>query len=297
MCIGKQIELLMKQRKISRYKLSRETGLPYTTLTQILNGRTKDPQVGALEKIAEYFNKPFDYLLGNSVNAIIENRLNELGMSMEELSKKSKTALVSLQSLDQSQPAPWDYEPGGLIDRLANALEMDRKELVSAYARQEPPAYDGPRSTAKEAFGVHESDLGYSFSTHPEHFVSLPVVGRISCGNGTLAYEEIEGYEVTPSSWLNGGEYFYLRAKGDSMTGARIQDGDLLLIRRQEEVEDGEIAAVLIGNEALLKRVFTRGNSLLLQSENPKYAPILLGPDQNDDVRILGKLKKIVVSV
>lgn len=59
--IPERIESVMKERGISRYKLSKETGIPYTTVTQILNGRTKNPQIAALQKIADYFNKPLDY--------------------------------------------------------------------------------------------------------------------------------------------------------------------------------------------------------------------------------------------
>ncbi|TCN00883.1 repressor LexA [Paenibacillus sp. BK033] len=127
-----------------------------------------------------------------------------------------------------------------------------------------------------------------------EH-VSLPVVGKISCGNGQIAYEYIEGYETTPRSWINGGEYFYLRAKGDSMQGARIFDGDLLLIRKQEEVEDGEIAAVLIGEEAVLKRVYRQGTTLVLQSENANYPPIICTAGENN-IYVIGKLKKVVIT-
>jgi repressor LexA len=125
--------------------------------------------------------------------------------------------------------------------------------------------------------------------------VSLPVVGKISCGNGQLAYEYVEGYESTPRSWINGGEYFYLRAKGDSMQGARIFDGDLLLIRKQEEVEDGEIAAVLIGEEAVLKRVYRQGTTLVLQSENANYPPIICTAGENN-IYVIGKLKKVVIT-
>lgn len=126
-------------------------------------------------------------------------------------------------------------------------------------------------------------------------YISLPVVGKISCGNGQLAYESIEGYETTPRSWINGGEYFYLRAKGDSMNGARIYDGDLLLIRQQEEVEDGEIAAILIDDEAVLKKVYKQNNALILQSANPNYPPIVLNGDETN-IRIIGKLKKVVIN-
>lgn len=125
-------------------------------------------------------------------------------------------------------------------------------------------------------------------------FTSLPIVGSISCGGGVIAYEDIEGHEDVPASWLNGGEYFFLRAKGDSMINARIYEGDLLLIRRQEEVENGEIAAVLIDGDAVLKRVYRTDGTLILQSENPKYKPIIA--DGSKDTRIIGRLKKVVLN-
>ena len=128
------------------------------------------------------------------------------------------------------------------------------------------------------------------------YFVKLPIVGTISCGNGVIAYEDIEGYEDVPSSWLNGGEYFFLRAKGDSMINARIMDGDLLLIRRQDDVENGDIAAVLIDGEAVLKRVYKTDDTIILQSENPAYKPIILRKDDMKNIRIIGKLKKVVLN-
>lgn len=122
--------------------------------------------------------------------------------------------------------------------------------------------------------------------------VMLPIVGQISCGNGSLAYQDIEGYEPTPKEWVEGGDYFYLRAKGNSMAGARIFDGDLLLIRKQPAVENGEIAAVLIDDESYLKRVFYNGAQVILQSENADYPPILAPPAK---ARIVGKLKMNVI--
>lgn len=128
------------------------------------------------------------------------------------------------------------------------------------------------------------------------HFVKLPIVGTISCGNGVIAYEDIEGYEDVPSSWLNGGEYFFLRAKGDSMINARIMDGDLLLIRKQDDVENGEIAAVLIDDEVVLKRVYKSDGAIILQSENPSYKPVIVRPEDMRNVRIIGKLKKVILN-
>lgn len=179
------------------------------------------------------------------------------------------------------------------------------KSTLSDYINCNTLISPGNVEKLSEAFGVHKSDIDPSFKNiYPikeekllygdtPSFTSLPIVGAISCGNGVLAYEDIEGYEDTPDSWLNGGEYFYLRAKGDSMINARIHEGDLLLIRRQEEVENGEIAAVLIDGEAVLKKVYKNDDSMILQSENPMYPPIIVGKGQN--IQVIGKLKRAVI--
>lgn len=124
--------------------------------------------------------------------------------------------------------------------------------------------------------------------------VKVPIIGKVSCGNGVLAFTDIEGVEPTPREWLNGGEHFYLRAKGDSMSGARIFNGDLLLIKKQDDVGNGELAAVLVNEEAVLKRIYKNGGQIMLQSENPNYPPIFASPDE---VKIIGKLKKIVIDI
>lgn len=128
------------------------------------------------------------------------------------------------------------------------------------------------------------------------HLVNLPVVGKASCGNGVLAYEEIISYEPTPEDWINGDDYFYLVAKGDSMTGARICDGDLLLIRQQPSVEDGEIAAVLIDDEIFLKKVYKQHGTIILQSENPAYPPMVVEHNKYKNVKVIGKLKKVLIN-
>ncbi|MDI6789925.1 MAG: XRE family transcriptional regulator [Thermodesulfobacteriota bacterium] len=122
----------------------------------------------------------------------------------------------------------------------------------------------------------------------------LPLYENISCGDGTMVLESPVSYESTPADWINGSEYFYLKARGESMSGARIHDGDLLLIRRQPTVENGEIAAVIIDDEAVLKRVYIDGDKLILQSENPANPPKSYDAG---DIYIAGKLKKIIINV
>ena len=116
----------------------------------------------------------------------------------------------------------------------------------------------------------------------------FPLLGNIACGEPIFADEEREVY-VSSDSSIDAD--FCLRAKGDSMIGARIYDGDIVFIHQQEMVDDGEIAAVLIGDEATLKRVQynKQENEILLFAENPLYKTIRFCGEELDQIRILGK--------
>ena len=116
----------------------------------------------------------------------------------------------------------------------------------------------------------------------------FPLVGEIACGKPILTSEEHETY-VDASADIQAD--FCLRAKGDSMTGARILDGDIVFIREQPMVNNGEIAAVIIDNEATLKRVYyyPERQKLVLNPENPKYEPLVYVGEELNTVRILGK--------
>jgi len=123
------------------------------------------------------------------------------------------------------------------------------------------------------------SDIGSS---------KVPIVGRIAAGVPTYAYEETNGYEFVPY-----GEDvdFCLQVKGDSMIGARIFDGDLVYVRKQPEVENGDIAAVIVnGEEATLKRVYKEGTRLILHAENPTIKDLVFNKKEMDQVRILGRV-------
>jgi repressor LexA len=190
----------------------------------------------------------------------------------------------------------------GMVDQLKEKYETNiSKSMLSRYENNKADVTLDNVRMLTDFFNVPDDYFVKDNIVHEEQtpyeeespLVNLPIVGRISCGNGIIAIEDVEGYEPAPKSWLNGGTYFYLRAKGNSMTGARINDGDLLLIRQQEDVEDGEIAAVYVDGEAKLKRVFKRDGSLILQSENTNYPPQII---KSGDVKIIGKLEKSVIA-
>ena len=114
---------------------------------------------------------------------------------------------------------------------------------------------------------------------------TLPLVGSIAAGEPIFAEEEVEYY----SPAQDGGADFCLRVHGDSMTGAGIKEGDVVFIRKQETVDDGDIAAVLIEDEATLKRVYVSPDTITLVAENPKYKPMVFTKKQGKNIRILGK--------
>lgn len=122
----------------------------------------------------------------------------------------------------------------------------------------------------------------------------VPLLGNIACGEPILAEENISDFVDIP-------EYihcdFTLRCKGDSMINARIFDGDIVCIRQQPTVENGEIAAVLIDNEATLKRIYITGDTVTLMPENTAYPPMVYVGEQIQNVRILGKAMHFISAV
>lgn len=176
------------------------------------------------------------------------------------------------------------------------------KQTYSHYENeQRKPGLDMMRKLAKvynvnldRVFGDSSivAESGSDYITNRGDTVDIPIVGHIACGPSQVAYEQIEGYEQVPKAWVKNDEYFFLRARGDSMINARIQDGDLVLIRRQNDVDDGEIAVVMIEDEATLKRVYRTNGQLILQSENSNYEPIII---KKGEVRIIGKLTRVVL--
>lgn len=114
----------------------------------------------------------------------------------------------------------------------------------------------------------------------------IPVLGRVAAGAPILAIENVEGH-LDLGRRLQDENLFLLRVKGDSMVDAGINDGDLVLTRRQDSVDSGQIAVVVIGEEATVKRVRPVKNGLRLEPANPKYEPFTVKGDQ---VRIAGRV-------
>src|SRR5918992_742936 len=113
----------------------------------------------------------------------------------------------------------------------------------------------------------------------------VPILGRVPAGKPFLSEENIEGYLAMPSD-MGSGRLFALQVKGDSMTGAGIEDGDRVIIKQQSTAENGEIICALIEGEATLKRFFKNDGIVTPKAENEKYAPIILS---RGEFRIAGR--------
>ena len=125
-----------------------------------------------------------------------------------------------------------------------------------------------------------------------DSFVKVPILGAVSAGPGLLAQENVEDTLTLPRNFLRyqSGDVFGLKVKGDSMMGAGILEGDLVLVRMQKTAEEGEIVVSLLGEEATVKYFQRRADGIYLVSANPAYAPRKVG----DDFQILGKVVSLM---
>lgn len=193
----------------------------------------------------------------------MKNRRKAIGLSAE---KVAEILGVSPATIYRYENGDIEKVPGDRLGPIASAL-------------QTTPAYlmgwtDGDRDA-----------LPANVIPMPE-MRKIPLVGTIACGEPILAEENIEEYISIPKHIKAD---FALTCKGDSMINARIFDGDIVYIRQQDTVESGEIAAVLIDNEATLKRVRLFDDHISLEPENPMYKPFVYWNEEMNSVRILGK--------
>ena len=194
----------------------------------------------------------------------IHNRRVSQNMTLEDL---AKLVGPSKQTIQRYESGVIGNIPSDKIEKLAEALKCSPADLMG---------WNDDKNDYLVVDGLQRV---------PE-MKRIPLLGTIACGEPILAQENIEEYVPCPT-FLNAD--FSLRCKGDSMVNARIFDGDIVCIRSQPDVENGEIAAVLIGDDATLKRVYKYQNKLVLNPENPAYEPLVYTGLELNDVRILGK--------
>ena len=158
--------------------------------------------------------------------------------------------------------------PQSKILAFANALETTPGELMG---------WDYETETTETVDNIYK--LGK---------IKLPMFGKVACGEPIFADEDRESYIMIGTDI---GADFCLQCQGDSMINARIHDGDIVFVKKTDIVENGEIAVVIIDDEATLKRFFyyREQNLVILKPENPKYQDIILTGEQLNQVRVIGR--------
>ncbi len=200
-----------------------------------------------------------------------------LGERIKKLRTERGLSLGQLaDSIGTSRQTVFRYENGTItniptekLEGLAHALGVSPSQLMG--------------------WESENSSLNYIKGAEGVKSVKLPLLGNVSCGEPIFATESYDRY-ISAGAEL--GADFCLRAKGDSMINARIFDGDVLFVRKQDSVDDGDIAVVLIEDEATVKRVYyDRENGILtLVPENPTYKPMRFTGSRLNQIRIIGKV-------
>ncbi len=205
----------------------------------------------------------------------IHERIKETGVSPSFDEMKEALDLASKSGIHRLITA---LEERGFLRRLphrARALEV--LKLPDSAAPAAPPK---GRSTFRPSVVGESQGAG------------VPILGRIAAGMPIEALENEIGRISPPEELLGAGDHFALEVQGDSMIQAGILDGDVVILKRTETADSGDIVVALIDEEeATLKRLRKRGNSVALEAANPNYETRIFGPDR---VRIQGKLVAMV---
>lgn len=212
---------------------------------------------------------------------IIKEYREKQNISMDEFSKISSLSKGYISMLENNTN-PRNNKPIAptlpTIKKIASAMSMDVDSVLKILD-----------SDQEINLGIEPEKLIVS-NIYPIELKRFPLLGEIACGKPTYAAEDRESYIMTGTD-INAD--FCLKAKGDSMVNARILDGDIVFVRKQDIVDNGEIAAVVVNNdsEATLKRFYyyAEKSMVILKAENPAYEDLIFINDELNNFHVLGK--------
>lgn len=200
----------------------------------------------------------------------LKNERNKIGLSQKELAEKLGMNARTYASYERGER---DISTSVLLT-ICRTLNISSDALLG-------------NDTVEENSELEDLMQKYD-NIKPVKLKRFPMLGEIACGEPVFADEDREHYIMAD---MDISADFCLTAKGDSMINARIYEGDIVFIKEMPIVENGEIAAVIIDDEATLKRVYyyPDDNMLQLVAENPKFKPLVYQGEELNHIRILGK--------
>jgi repressor LexA len=202
---------------------------------------------------------------------------------MTDLTKRQRSILEYIRRTRDERGYPPSVREIGEAVGLASPSSV-HAQLATLAAR----GYLAKDASKPRAIRVRMEESGVP--VEQKQLQNVPVLGTVAAGAPLLAQENLEDTLPLPRDLVGSGALFALRVKGDSMEGAGILEGDLVVVRQQQTANDGEIVAALVGDEeATVKRLSRRRGKLALVAENPRYEPIV-----PEAVRILGKVVAVL---
>lgn len=219
-------------------------------------------------------------MVENSIASQIKRLRNARGWTQPQLADKLSVSKQTISNWETGIKVP----RMGSLQKIANLFNVKIGEITNASIASEESSIAKPNNV------IYPLSIGMQQ-------ISIPIIGTIACGDPITAEENIEGYTTEAfNKPIPDGTLFALHCKGQSMEPT-IPDGALAIIREQPDVEDGEIAAVLVDhdNEATLKRVKHQGNIVMLMPDNKDFDPIILNEEYPG--RIIGKVIRYSVDV
>ena len=201
-----------------------------------------------------------------SFATVIKQLRKERGLTQDQLAALLGVSRSTIGMYETGSREP-DFETS---EAIADVFNVDMDYLMG-------------RSNVERQFPVTAPTIPSGFDPLPD-MEEIPLVGHIACGEPITAEENLEGYVSAPAMWH---ATFALLCRGDSMEPT-ICDGDLVAIKKDVQIENGQIVAVRIGDEATLKRVYIHKDYIELRPENPAYTSIILRKEEISEVAIEG---------
>lgn len=239
-------------------------------------------------KIMESYNDSLNELVNNAADLFIKSITHESG-KVQQVYKNLFVAESSPgYTADQQEGLKTLLQHPKAMQQIFDSVNLEEKiKILNLIILGFIEDNIDPADVFKNKY----SNIG---ETNRFSVLTVPILGCIAAGQPILADDHIEEWIDIPNIWnLRQGEVFVLKVKGDSMIGSRIFEGDKVVVKIQQEVENGEIAVVNVnGDEATLKRVKkTETGQVILYPDNPRYEPIFIADEK---ARIIGKVIQVM---
>ena len=274
--IGKRIKEIREENNLTMKEFGKKMGFSESIISRYENGKV-EPRKSTLDSIAGIFKVNEEWLKGyeDAPKYIEESSLSpydsyipfpdrlklmiqETNVTLTDLSNATSIPLPRLEKLVDGIRDPWLRE----MQNTADYFNVSKSWM----------------------FGVRGAPR--NIEVNETKFKKVPVLGTITAYSAISEQDDIVALENVPE---HDGIDFCLRVKGDSMINARVYDGDIVFVKQQNTVENGDIAVVLMDDETTLKRFYRLNGSIILRAENPMYKDIIIKTSDNKNVKILGK--------